>query len=145
MNLGAFGVVIYMANRTGSEEIDDLRGLGWKTPFIAGSMVVFLLSLTGIPPTAGFIGKWLIFVAAIHADYAWLAAVAIINSVISLFYYFRIVKALFLRPEEDAKCEVPRSTLLALSIVLLALLAIWFGLFPEGGMALAKDAARALR
>jgi NADH-quinone oxidoreductase subunit N len=63
MNLGAFGVVIYLANATGTEELDDLRGMGWKAPWVCGALVVFLLSLTGVPPTAGFIGKYYLMVA----------------------------------------------------------------------------------
>jgi NADH-quinone oxidoreductase subunit N len=96
MNLGAFGFLLYFEGVTGSDTVDSLRGMGWKAPLASIAMVVFLVSLTGLPPTVGFYGKYLLFVEGIHAGLAWLVVVAAINSVISLFYYFRIAKSLFL-------------------------------------------------
>jgi NADH-quinone oxidoreductase subunit N len=116
MNLGAFGVVIYLSNRFGIESVSRYRGLGWKAPTAAAMMTIFLLSLTGIPPTIGFIGKWFLFLPVINKGMIWLAAIAGINSVVSLFYYFRIVKALFLRPEEEAEPS-PRRHAYSFSIV----------------------------
>jgi NADH-quinone oxidoreductase subunit N len=132
MNLGIFGVVIYLANKTGSEEIDDLRGLGWKSPWVSGALIVFLLSLTGIPPTAGFFAKYYLFYATVKAGYLWLVIIAILNTVVSLFYYFRIAKELFLKTEEQALFSAPRSVLLAGCVILLAAATVWFGLAPDG-------------
>jgi NADH-quinone oxidoreductase subunit N len=99
MNIGAFAVVIWFAHSTGSEEIDDYAGLAETAPLIAAAMTIFLLSLTGIPPTAGFLGKWWLFMAAIRSpDYWWLAVAGIVNSVISLFYYWNVVRLMYLRP-----------------------------------------------
>ena len=100
MNLGAFGFLLYFEGITGSEEIDDLKGLGWRYPMVSIAMVVFLVSLTGLPPTVGFYGKLLLFYEGIDAGLAWLVVVAGLNSVISLFYYFRVAKALFLTETE---------------------------------------------
>jgi NADH-quinone oxidoreductase subunit N len=100
MNLGAFYVVILVANGTRSEEISDYSGLGSRAPFAAVSLAIFLFALTGIPPFSGFIGKVYLFAEVIHRGIYWLVLVAAINSAISLYYYARIVKVMFL---EDAK------------------------------------------
>jgi NADH-quinone oxidoreductase subunit N len=105
MNLGAFGFLLYFQGVTGEETVESLRGMGWKAPLVSITMVVFLVSLTGLPPTIGFFGKYLLFVEGVHADLTWLVVVAAINSVISLFYYFRVVKALFLSSPAE---ETPR-------------------------------------
>lgn len=144
MNLGAFGVVIYLANKSRSEEIDDLRGLGWKAPLACGALVVFLLSLTGIPPTAGFWGKYYLLFAVFDAGYAWLAVFAIINTVISLFYYFRIAKSLFLREEEEALFETESNWPLTACILALAALTLWIGIWPAGTLDVAYSAAGVL-
>jgi NADH-quinone oxidoreductase subunit N len=96
MNFGAFLVILAIADRKGTEEIDGYRGLGWTSPIMAGALTVFLFSLTGLPPFAGFIGKFFLFAAVIKHGLYWLAVVAVINSVISLFYYARIIKAMYL-------------------------------------------------
>ena len=107
MNVGAFLVVIAVARVTGGEQIEDFRGLGTKAPIAAISLAVFLFSLTGIPPFAGFAGKYLIFAAVVQKGGFWnvlLAVIGVLNSAVSLFYYARIVKAMYL---EDAVDERP--------------------------------------
>ena len=99
MNLGAFLVVVMIANATGNEEIESYRGLAWRGAVLpAACLAVFLFSLTGLPPFAGFIGKFLLFAVAINEGgiFVILAVVAILNSVISLYYYAKIVKTMFL-------------------------------------------------
>jgi NADH-quinone oxidoreductase subunit N len=103
MNLGAFGVVMQVAQSTGSESILDYRGLVRRQPFTAVLFVTFLLSLTGLPPFAGFIGKWFLFTAVWArtggADGGWFAALlvaAALNTAVSLYYYARIIRAMFL-------------------------------------------------
>jgi NADH-quinone oxidoreductase subunit N len=131
MNLGAFGAVIYFANTTHGEEIDDLKGLGWKSPIVGAAFVVFLISLIGIPPTAGFTGKYFLFVTTIEKGYLWLAVVAGLNTAVSLFYYFRIAKALYLRPESEARFATVRSSpLFGGLLASLAVATIWFGVGP---------------
>ena len=103
MNLGAFVVVMLVASTTGSESILDYRGLSRRQPLAAVAFVVFLLSLTGLPPFAGFIGKWFLFTAvwARTSDpgggwYAVLLVIAALNTAVSLYYYARIIRAMFL-------------------------------------------------
>ena len=120
MNLGAFYVVILVANGTRSEEISDYSGLGSRAPFAAVSLAIFLFALTGIPPFSGFIGKVYLFAEVIHRGIYWLVLVAAINSAISLYYYARIVKVMFL---EDAK-EQAELSLPAFPKAILCLLVI---------------------
>jgi NADH-quinone oxidoreductase subunit N len=104
MNLGAFYVVMLIANKINSEEIEDYRGLARRTPLLCVALGLFLVSLTGIPLTIGFIGKLYIFSAILkvdpvthHITYLWLAIVAILNSVVSLYYYIRVMAAMFIK------------------------------------------------
>jgi NADH-quinone oxidoreductase subunit N len=104
MQLGAFYCVMLIENKIGSEEIDDYRGIGPQMPLVASALVLFLVSLTGIPLTAGFIGKFYLFTALItpnpvthDAPWLWLAVAGIVNSIISLYYYLRVAGALFLK------------------------------------------------
>jgi len=121
MNVGAFLVIIVVSRVTGGEEIEDLRGLGTKAPIAALALTVFLFSLTGIPPFAGFIGKWLIFAAVVQQGGFWyvlLAVIGALNSAVSLFYYARIIKAMYL---EDATDERPLAVPAVYTGVLVAL------------------------
>jgi len=102
MNLGAFYVVMLVAEKTGSEHIDSYRGLGYRSPLLGVSFVIFLISLTGLPPTAGFVGKLYLFAALLDAKWIWLAIVGALNSVISLYYYVRIFRNVFLRDPAEA-------------------------------------------
>ena len=100
MNLGAFAVVQIVADTLGSEDISAFRGLGYRMPLAAVSLGVFLFSLAGIPPLAGFIGKFYLFAALIKEGGFWyilLAMIGILNSVVALFYYTRILKEMYLR------------------------------------------------
>jgi NADH-quinone oxidoreductase subunit N len=122
MNLGAFLVVIINQDMLGSESINDYQGLAWRAPIPAVAMGVFLFSLTGLPPTGGFVGKFYLFAALIKGQFYWLAVVGIINSVISLYYYARILKAMFFE-----KADSQKSAVLAVSpfyVVLLAVLVL---------------------
>lgn len=144
MNLGAFLVVQIVANRFGSEGIESWRGLGRRGPYgtaVAVGMMIFLLSLTGIPPAAGFVGKFFLFTAAIQADLLWLAVVGIANSVVSLFYYMRIAKAMFFDPPADDAPLPIEGEGLAVLLGLLALATVLLGLFWEWAGKLAAAAA----
>ncbi len=97
MNIGAFLTVMLVANATGREDIDSYRGLAWRGGAVpAVAMAIFLFSLAGIPPLAGFVGKFYLFAAVIRAEFYVLALIAGLNSVLSLYYYARIVRAMFL-------------------------------------------------
>jgi NADH-quinone oxidoreductase subunit N len=101
MNLGAFAVVIVFYNQNRSHQIEDYAGLAQRAPGLALLMTIFLLSLAGLPPTAGFIGKLFLFGAAVKADLTWLAIVGVINAVISVFYYWNVVRSMYLLPVKD--------------------------------------------
>lgn len=128
MNLGAFYVVVLVANEMGSETIDGYRGLGSRAPLVAIAMVVFLASLTGLPPLAGFFGKWLLFTAVLEQGYYWLALVGLLNSVVSLYYYMRIVKAMFFEEadEETDRASFSTSTFALLSVFVIPTIFIGF-------------------
>ena len=102
MNLGAFFIVIEIHNRTGSFELKDYNGLYKRSPFLSIAMTVFLLSLMGIPPLAGFFGKFFVFAAAVNRDLAWFAVVGALNSVVAVYYYARVVKAMVIEEGNDA-------------------------------------------
>lgn len=129
MNLGAFGVLLHFEGALGSDRIEDMRGYGWRSPLVSIVMVAFLVSLTGLPPTVGFYGKYLLFKAGLEGGLEWLVVVAALNSVVSLFYYFSVARSLFLKdPSEKPRLSQP---VFAGVITALGLLTIWFGLAPE--------------
>lgn len=105
MNFGAFYVVQLVANKTGSENINDYVGLAYKNPYIAVAMTIFLISLTGMPPFAGFLGKLFLFTPVVEAGYIGIAVIGILNSVVSVFYYVKVVRNMFLRGGEVEATE----------------------------------------
>jgi NADH-quinone oxidoreductase subunit N len=132
MNIGAFYVVILIANKTGSENIDDYRGLGKSMPLAAAALTVFLVSLVGLPPTVGFIGKLMIFSALIGKGpvYMWLALIGILTSVISLYYYMLIPLNMYLRePDQPREGMINPGMVPQVITALLMVLTIYFGLF----------------
>jgi NADH-quinone oxidoreductase subunit N len=132
MNFGAFYVVILIANKTGSENLDDYRGLGRSMPLAGAALTVFLISLVGLPPTAGFIGKLMIFAAMLNKGdlYIVLALIGILTSVISLYYYMLIPLNMFLReaPQSETK-SMDLSMPTRLIMIALMVLTIYFGLY----------------
>jgi NADH-quinone oxidoreductase subunit N len=129
MNLGAFFIVMLISDKLGSEEMDDYTGLGYKAPYLAVALTIFLVSLTGIPPTAGFVGKLYLFGALVKANWIWLAVVGVLNSVISLYYYLRVVKNMFLRESQELTFEYKLDSanlILSLSLLIPTLL---FGIY----------------
>jgi len=129
MNLGAFGVVI-IAGRS----IDDFKGMGRRRPLVGLAMVVFLLSLTGIPPLFGFVGKVYLFGAAIEAGFLWLAVIAILNSVLALAVYLRIIMPMYGAEAQSATATpIPLSLLVALVIAVFVTLVmgLFAGILPS--------------
>lgn len=133
MNLGAFLIQMLVAEETGLETIDGFRGLGMKSPLIAVTMTIFLFSLAGIPPLAGFVGKFYIFLALIKSGGMWswtLAIIGVLNSVISVFYYARVAKAMWLEKSVAGVVEdVPVRGLYGLTAAALALPTLVLGLY----------------
>ena len=119
MNLGAFFVVIIVKNKTGGESFEDYEGLGWEMPFVGAVMTLFMVSLTGLPPTAGFIGKFYIFASLIKGgnSFYWLVIAGGINSVISLYYYLRVVKVMYFKGERNNELLLPSRILTGMLIV----------------------------
>jgi NADH-quinone oxidoreductase subunit N len=130
MNLGAFAVVLFFEGLTGSDNIKNLRGMGPKYPLVSVAMVAILVSLTGLPPTVGFYGKYLLFIEGVDAGLMWLVVVAALNSVVSLFYYFRVVKALFLEQGDGAPAALSSPAFTSL-ILLLGAGSVYFFFSPE--------------
>jgi NADH-quinone oxidoreductase subunit N len=101
MNLGAFAVLIAVYDRTHSHEVESYAGLSQRAPGLSLAMTICLLSLAGLPPTAGFVGKLVLFGAAVRADLVWLAVVGVINAVVSVYYYWNVVRAMYLLPAKE--------------------------------------------
>src|SRR5918996_5399295 len=138
MNLGAFAVVIALAREAPGALVRDFAGLGRRAPLLALAMGMFLISLAGIPPFAGFWGKFFIFQAAISAGQAWLAVVMVVNSVISLYYYVAIVREMFFVDVPGARrLRAPLgaagvAALSAFAVVAVGVFPDLFARFPSG-------------
>jgi NADH-quinone oxidoreductase subunit N len=143
MNLGAFGILAYL--KTQSEDFDyslaDLAGLGRRAPWAAVLMSLFLFSLTGIPGTAGFIGKFYLFNSVVRADLTWLAVIAVIFSAVSAFYYLRVIMYMFFREAEvEYATKEPINGPMAASLVLSAIGVLVIGLLPSAFWSAAQSA-----
>ncbi len=125
MNLGAFLIVIEIYNRTGSFDLKDYRGFRRRSPFLGYSMAVFMFSLMGIPPLAGFWGKLYVFAAAVNSNLAWYAAVGALNSVIAVYYYARVIKTMIIdESEEVGRFSIPLTSRIMVCIMLLPTIGI---------------------
>jgi NADH-quinone oxidoreductase subunit N len=137
-NVGAFAVAAWMARDLDSDNIDDLNGLGFQQPFLAVCILVLMLSLIGIPPLAGFFGKLYVFMEALnqthesqqHVTLISLVALGLLNSVVSAFYYVRVLKAMFLRDAGTKQMAAPDRGI-ALPIVVGTIVVAIFGLMPD--------------
>jgi NADH-quinone oxidoreductase subunit N len=139
MNLGAFLVVVALrrANIIG-EDLDDIAGLVHKSPGYAFLMLIFLLSLAGIPPTAGFLGKYYIFLALIQTKHYTLAVIATLYVAVAIYYYFRIVKSMFVREAEEKAPPLATTVGMRFALAASAVLTLVIGLYPEPFLSMAK-------
>ena len=140
MNLGAFAVIIVMRRKDlVGDELDDFSGLMARAPGMAILMLIFLLSLAGIPPMAGFIGKYFIFLSLIETGHYYLAVLAVAYSVVALYYYFRIVVAMFMRKAAEA---VPLATGVGVKVALAVTLSmtLLIGIYPQPFISMAREA-----
>lgn len=126
-NLAAFGVVVAFWKVVGSDEIADYAGLSRRSPWLAIALLVAFLSLAGMPPLGGFIGKVLVFAAAVDAEYYWLAIVGIINSIVGLYYYLTVLKVVYLFRSEHESEPLPISRPYALALTVLTVGIILMG------------------
>ncbi len=144
-NLGTWAIVIAVERAEGDSSaglaLDDYAGLGWRRPGLALAMALFMLSLTGLPPTVGFVAKFYVFRAAIDAGYLWLALVGVLTSLVSAYYYLRIVIIMYMREGEGRALANPA---LNFAVGLTALATFVFGLLPGPLMELATRSLMAL-
>ena len=121
MTLGAFAIISYVTEDANNEDVSSFAGLYKRSPFLAHSMTVFLVSMAGLPITAGFVGKVYIFLGLMTSQMIWLAVIMIVTSTISFFYYFTIIKQMYMREpsEEDSMLKAPTSISLIVTISLI--------------------------
>jgi NADH-quinone oxidoreductase subunit N len=143
MNIGAFAVVIMLRSETfKGEEISDYQGLAKTHPTAAALMLVFMFSLTGIPPMAGFMGKFYLFMSAVHADYTWLVIVAVMFSAISAYFYLRIVMLMYMKEPNEA-VQLNSSPGIGLALAVTAAAVVVIGILPSKLLAFARIAVSA--
>jgi len=141
MQLGAFAIVVVLRRRDViGDELKDLSGLYFRSPFAAVAMLLFMLSLGGIPPTAGFMGKFWLFSAAIESGYVWLAVIGVINSAISLYYYVRVIVFMWIK-EEALGSPVTMAPALGLVVAVALAGTLLFGVYPAPLFELARLSA----
>jgi NADH-quinone oxidoreductase subunit N len=143
-NIAAFTVVAAFSKITGSDELEDYAGLAQKEPLLAFVFLLSLLSLAGIPPLAGFVGKFYLFYAAMQKGYTWLVIAGALNSTVSLYYYLLVLKQMYIfdRKKEFAKITLPLSIKVVLVITMVAMFVI--GIFPGPVLDLTQSIAQKL-
>jgi len=130
-NMGAFAMIILVENKSGgSNHIDTFRGLAQRHPWLSVFLALFMFSLAGFPPTAGFFGKFYVFATAINAGLIWLVVAAVLNSLISVYYYLRPVKAAFFDRNKEDENRVALSPLVILAIIVTVAGTLVLGVFP---------------
>ena len=142
-NIAAFGVIIVVSNATKSDDLKDLSGLNRRSPFLALIMLFAVLSLGGIPPTAGFFGKFFLFKAAIEADMWWLAAIGILNAFVALYYYLNIIKYMYLYRSEEDDVPIPVSRAAQLGLAVSVIFILYLGISAGSAFELTRQAAAA--
>jgi NADH-quinone oxidoreductase subunit N len=144
-NIGAFGIVTVVGLKgEANVNLDDYRGLSKTHPILAAAMSVFVFSLAGIPPTAGFVGKFTIFRAAIDSGYYWLIIIAVLTSAVSVFYYFRVIMKMYMEaPDQElSPIRFNPAMIMALSVALVGVL--YIGMFPKTYIDLAVQSVKPL-
>src|SRR5438067_8190198 len=144
MQLGAFGIIVLLRRQdVMGDELKDFSGLHVRNPYAAFAMLLFMLSLGGIPPTAGFMGKFWLFNAAIDAGYYWLAVIGVLNSAFSLYYYVRVVVFLYLK-KETIGSEPKATPALAVTLAIAVAATLILGVYPRLLFEVAEASARTL-
>ena len=146
MNIGAFAIVIVLSQK-GDEfiQINDYAGLGYKRPLLAIAMTLFMLSMAGIPPMAGFVGKFYIFSAAMKSGYVGLAVIGVINSVISVYYYLRITVIMYMKEPTRDFSPLTISPLIVAAIVISVVGTLQLGIFPSKVMEIVQHSILTLK
>jgi NADH-quinone oxidoreductase subunit N len=145
MNLGAFGVII-LYGRKGEENVNlsDYSGMASKYPLLAAVMAIFMFSLAGIPPTAGFVGKFYIFSAAVKAGYIGLAIIGVLNSALSVFFYLRVTVMMYMRNPEKELARLDPSPAMVIALIIAVFGTLQIGITPSHYLNLAKQSILAL-
>ncbi|MFQ5720332.1 MAG: NADH-quinone oxidoreductase subunit N [Acidobacteriota bacterium] len=144
--VGAFGVIAALKrDNVVGDRVEDFRGLARRHPVLSFAMLVFMLSLAGIPATAGFVGKWYLFGAAVRANYGWLAVLAVLMTTVSVYYYLRIVVAMYFSDSDAAEEESPLSGTLVGTLAVALIFTLVIGLYPEPFLNLATQGAAQLQ
>ena len=141
-NLAAFATIALLGTRDrANDNLQDVAGLATTHPAIAALMTVFLLSLGGMPPTAGFVAKWYIFSAAVSAGYYWLAVIGVMTSVVSIFFYLRIVVMMYMAEPAEGAAALPRLSRAGVAMLGVAMIAVFYlGILPTRVLDLAASA-----
>ncbi|MBA7714933.1 NAD(P)H-quinone oxidoreductase subunit 2 [subsurface metagenome] len=142
-NMGAFIAIIAISNKVNSDQIADYSGMIKRSPLIALALTLCLISLIGMPPAAGFMAKFYIFSAAVQHNLLWLVIIAVLNSVISAYYYLRVVKVMWFGEPASAE-KVPSSGALRLALLISCAGVLLLGVVPGMVMSLAEFAAKML-
>jgi NADH-quinone oxidoreductase subunit N len=146
MNIGAFTIVALVSRKGDRKtDIDDFSGMGFRQPALAACLSIFLLSLAGIPLTAGFAGKFFIFRAAIESKFLWLAIIGVINSAISVYYYLGVIVVMYMKDSQDEWSYIPVSPSVASVIALSVFGILLLGVDPEIIINLARTSANCFR
>lgn len=142
-NIAAFGGIMLVSNVTGSERMEDFNGLSRRSPYLALIMLFALLSLSGIPPTAGFFGKFFIFRAAVEQGLWWLAAIGILNAFVALYYYLSVVKYMYLYRSDEEDIPIPISRAAWTGLLVSLFFILYLGVFAGAAFEWTKEAAGA--
>src|SRR5882672_2105678 len=145
MNLGAFAVVILLEHRKGGgDELKDYAGVGFRYPLIGAALSLFMISLSGIPPTVGFVGKLYLFGAAVQTGHIPLAIIGVLNSATSIFYYLRLLVLMYMREPGEVLPPVRVPVAIGIALVVTAVATLGFGVFPGQWIEYARAGVRAL-
>lgn len=141
-NIAAFGVIILVSNVTNSDELKDLSGLNRRSPFLALVMLIAVLSLGGIPPTAGFFAKFFLFRAAVDAGLWWLALIGILNAFVGLYYYLSIIKYMYLYRSEEDELPIPTSRAAQIGLAVSLFFIVYLGVSANAAFEWTRQAAQ---
>ena len=145
MNVGAFAVVEALERHEQGLDLSDYAGLATRAPWLAAAMALFLFSLAGFPPTAGFFAKFYVFSAAVQRGYAWLAVIGVLNSLIGVAYYVAVIVNMYMRKPAATPSALAVSRSLTAALVLAAAAILLFGLWPSPVLDLARQSLSMLR
>jgi NADH-quinone oxidoreductase subunit N len=140
INLGSFAIVSAVEGEENGLKFKDYRGLGLRYPWLAAAMTIFMISLAGFPPTAGFVAKYGLFSAAIAEGYIWLVVIAVLNTLISVYYYLRLVINMYMKEEENALISSFNIIVIGLIWIMAAMMII-LGIIPGFLLEITAEAA----